>query len=312
MPRKIPDDEYLKLLLPSLNVDELKEICRSFNLKGYSRYGKNDLIEFIMDSTSEEEQAEIIKDKELTIISNGINKALDKIRAINREIVEKIKISKPKEHEIELSFRGMTWKIESYISIKNDNITNPERYCDCRIGSAGGFCPHFWVGFIISHKKGYFKLKDWNLTWLPKDFNKEIENISISSISKDKEIEELSIFDEGSGDLKLMKYLNSRITVYDGTLSDFELKEQDFQGNITKYYLATLKNGRIGPQIKKKSDYDEAQTIDFEELKARISENKFSDANLKKGNVVTLNGGLNKDTFLNALILKRVTKIKKK
>jgi len=312
MPREIPDDEYLKLLLPSLNVDELKEICRSFKLKGYSKFGKNDLIDFIMDSTAEEEHAEILKDKELAIISNGINKALDKIRAVNREIVEKIRISKPKDHEIELSFKGMTWKIESYISIKDENISNPERYCDCRIGSAGGFCPHFWVGFITSLKKGYFKLKDWNLTNLPKDFSKKIKNISISSISKEKGVEELSIFDEGSGDLKLMKYLNSRTTVYDGTLSDFALKEQEFQGNITRYYLTTLKNGRIGPQLKKKSDYDESQLIDFEEVKARISENKFEDADLQKGDVVTLSGGLNKDTFLNALILKRVTKIKKK
>ena len=61
--RKINDSTYLKYLLQSLNVDELKGICRSFSIKGFSSKKKAELIEFILTSLSEEEVKDVIKDK---------------------------------------------------------------------------------------------------------------------------------------------------------------------------------------------------------------------------------------------------------
>ncbi len=312
MSRQIADEIYLKYLLLALNKDELKDICRSFNIKGFSKFGKEDLINYIIDCMAEEEIADLIKERELEIISKGIDTAIKKINGADREIVENIKITNPKEHEIEISFKGLRWKSESYLSINDSNISNPERICECRIGSSGGFCPHFWVGFITSLKKDFFNLKDWTITKLPKDFKELIKNIQISTTSKDGSTEYLRIFDETSEDTRLMKFLNSRTTVYDGTISNLEFKEDDFQGNITRYYIATLKNGKLGPQLKKKSDFNENEIEVFEEIKARISEKKYIDADLKVGDLISLNGSLSKDNFLDALILKRVTKIQKK
>ena len=312
MSRKISDEVYLKYLLLSLNKDELKEICRSFNIKGFSKFGKEDLTNFLIDSLAEEEVAELLKEREMDIISREIDIAFNIIRGNERESVQNIKIINPKEHEIEIKFKGFRWTNELYLSIKDTNIFDPERICECRIGSAGGFCPHFWVGFIVSLKKGFLNLKNWTTTKLPKDFKEQIKNIQISTISKDKSIEQLRIFDVTSDDVRLLKFLNSRTTVYDGTVTDLEFKEDDFQGNITRYYIATLKNGKLGPQIKKKSDFNENELEEFEEIKARISEKKHIDADLKVGNIISLNGSLTKDNFLDALVLKRVTKIQKK
>ncbi len=312
MSRKISDEVYLKYLLLSLNKDELKEICRSFNIKGFSKFGKEDLTNFLIDSLAEEEVAELLKEREMDIISREIDRAFNIIRGDERESVQNIKIINPKEHEIEIKFKGFRWTNELYLSIKDTNIFDPERICECRIGSAGGFCPHFWVGFIVSLKKGFFDLKIWTTTKIPKDFKEQLKNIQISTISKDKSIEQLRIFDVTSDDVRLLKFLNSRITIYDGTVTDLEFKEDDFQGNITRYYIATLKNGKLGPQIKKKSDFNENQLEEFEEIKARISEKKHIGANLKVGDIISLNGSLTKDNFLDALVLKRVTKIQKK
>ncbi len=312
MSHQIPDEVYLKYLLLSLNMDELKEICRAFKIKGFSKFGKEDLTNFLIDSLAEEEVAELLKEREMNIISREINRAFNIIRGDERESVQNIKIINPKEHEIEIKFKGFRWTNELYLSIKDTNIFDPERICECRIGSAGGFCPHFWVGFMVSLKKGFFDLKNWTTTKLPKDFGKRIKDIQISTISKDKSIEQLRIFDVTSDDVRLLKFLNSRTTVYDGTVTDLEFKEDDFQGNITRYYIATLKNGKLGPQIKKKSDFNENELEEFEEIKARISEKKHIDADLKVQDIISLNGSLTKDNFLDALVLKRVTKIQKK
>ena len=77
--RKIDDRTYLGYLLQSLNVNELKQICRDFEIKGFSRLKKSELIEFILDSSAEEEMKELILQKELDIISKEIDLAIDKI-----------------------------------------------------------------------------------------------------------------------------------------------------------------------------------------------------------------------------------------
>lgn len=76
MKRQINDRTYLNYLLQSLNVDLLKNICRDFELKGYSKLKKLELIDFILDSLSDEELKELLTAKELEIISAEINLAI--------------------------------------------------------------------------------------------------------------------------------------------------------------------------------------------------------------------------------------------
>jgi len=49
MKRQIDDRTYLNYIMQSLNVDLLKQICRDFELKGYSKLKKLGLIDFILD-----------------------------------------------------------------------------------------------------------------------------------------------------------------------------------------------------------------------------------------------------------------------
>ena len=225
--------------MQSLNVNDLKQICRDFKIKGFSKLTKAELIEFVLDSLAEEEISEVLNQKEFEIISNGIELALNKIKGLDRESISDIKIVNSKNHEIEILFKGMNWEITSYLSITSENFEDPERDCDCRIGSNAGFCGHFWVGFIFSLKQNWIKLKDWNLTRLPKDFEKKIQSVKLttSPVSGDKiKDESLSLVDESSDSYQLKSLLNSRVTIYEGEIIEIVERESDFQGNITIYY----------------------------------------------------------------------------
>ncbi len=308
MNREIDDRTYLNFLLQSLNVDDLKQICRDFEIKGFSKLKKSELIDFILDSLAEEEFKELLKQKELEIISNGINLALKKINGEDRENIADIRIVNPNEHEIELQFKGWNWEVSSFLSITDKNIGNPERDCDCRIGSEMGFCSHFWIGLIYSLKQGWLKIKDWTLTILPEDFEEKIKNIAIIEAKIGEKSK--ALIDETSTKAKLMNYIDSRITIYDGEISDIERRESEFQGNITIFYLITLKNVRFGPQLKKISDYNEDDIDTIENLMIRVSDNAFEKIKLSVGDKISCNGGVNKDNFW-GLMLKRVSKLQK-
>ena len=300
MNREIDDRTYLNFLLQSLNVDDLKLICRDFEIKGFSKFKKSELIDFILDSLAEEELKDLLEQKEGDIISSEINTAIKKINGEDRESITNIRVVNEKNHEIELDFKGFNWKSSSYLSITSKSIHDPERDCDCRVGANMGLCNHFWVGFIYSLKKGYFKLSDWKLTTLPKDFGKHIENIVIKNGM---------LINEGAPSSLLARY--KRITIYEAEIAVIEEKEDDFQGNVTTFYLLTLKDIEFGPQLKKKSDYRKEDIEKLDELKIRVSENLYSSDNFKLGDKITCNGGVNKDRLL-GFMLKRVTGLKKK
>jgi len=299
MNREIDDKTYLKYLLQSLNLDELKQTCRDFGVKGYSKFKKSEMIDFILDSFAEEELKDFLKQKEEEIISSEIDLAIKKINGEDRESITEIKVVNDKNHEIELKFKGFNWEVKSYLSITSQNINDPERDCDCRVGSNMGLCNHFWVGFIYSLKKNYFKLSDWKLTSIPKDFGKIVENIVI----KDG-----NLINEGAASSLLARH--KRITIYGAEITNIEEKEDDFQGNITTYYLITLKDIEFGPQLKKKSDYRKEDIEKLDVLKIRVSENLFASSKFKLGDIISCNGGVNKDRML-GFMLKRVTDLKK-
>ncbi|NVM35278.1 MAG: Rho termination factor N-terminal domain-containing protein [Candidatus Lokiarchaeota archaeon] len=315
MNREIDDRTYLNFLLQSLNIDDLKQICRDFEIKGFSKLKKSELIDFILDSLAEEELKELIQQKEIDIISDEINLALKKINGEDRESVAEIKIINPDNHEIELLFKGFSWEVQSYLSITPKNIQNPERDCDCRIGSNMGLCSHFWIGFIYSLKQNWFKLKDWSLTALPNNFEENIKSIKLINGQlgeKGEKIKELAVLiDESSSGAKLMSHLDSSITVYECEITEIVERESEFQGNVTRFFMGSLKDAKFGPKLKKSSDFREEDTQNVENLKVRISEKLQSENNLKKGDKVSFNGKLVKDNFW-GYIVKNVRKISRK
>jgi hypothetical protein len=299
MNREIDDRTYLNILLQSLNIDDLKQICRDFEIKGFSKFKKSELVDFVLDSLAEEELKDLLEQKELGIISSEIETAIKKISGEDRESITEIKVVNDKDHEIELKFKGFNWDSSSYLSITSKNIHDPERDCDCRVGSNMGLCNHFWVGFIYSLKKNYFKLSDWKLTTLPKNFGKKVEKI----VLKDGKL-----INEGAVSSLLARH--KRITVYEAEITDIAEKEDDFQGNVTIFYLMTLKDIEFGPQLKKKSDYRKEDIENIDELIIRVSVKLYSSDKFKLGDKITCNGGVNKD-FRIGFMLKRVTGLKK-
>ncbi|MBD3255582.1 MAG: hypothetical protein GF383_10850 [Candidatus Lokiarchaeota archaeon] len=310
--RELDERTYLNYLLQSLTKDELKEICRSFNIKGYSRFKKGELIEYILDSLAEEEYRRLLYDKEIEIISEGIRIAIDKIQGKDRESIKSIKIVNKDKHDVEIVFSGMNWEIVSFLSIREQNINNPMRDCDCRIGGNMGFCSHFWVGFIFSLKQGFFNRADWTLTRLPENFEELIQTIKIDETgapASETSEENFSIVDKSTEDFQLAAYNGKAITVYEGIIDAIEKKEQEFQGVITVYYLLDLKDVKLGLRVKKKSEFREEDLIDLDLLNVRLSERLFEDNNLKRGNKLKFNGRLDRDDFLKMYIIKNIRKI---
>jgi hypothetical protein len=315
MNRAIADRTYLKFLLQYLNVDNLKQICRDFEIKGFSKLKKLELIDFILDSLAEEEFKELLQQKELDIITDSINLAIKKINGEDRESVAEIKIVNADNHEIELLFKGFNWKVQSFLSITSKNVGNPERDCDCRIGSNMGFCSHFWIGFIYSLKQNWFKLKDWTLTVLPNDFEEKIKKIKLVEAQLgglgEKIHEAAVLIDETSSGAKLMSYLDSSITVYEGEITEILERESEFQGNITRFYVASLKDIKFGPKLKKASDFKDEDIEEVENLKLRISEKLQSENSFIKDDKISFNGKLVKDNFWGYMV-KNVRKATRK
>ncbi|MEE9376569.1 MAG: Rho termination factor N-terminal domain-containing protein [Candidatus Lokiarchaeia archaeon] len=315
MNREIDDRTYLNFLLQSLNVDDLKQICRDFEIKGFSKFKKSELINFILDSLAEEEFKEFLHQKEIDIISDGINLALKKINGEDRESVAEIKIINPDDHEIELLFKGFNWEVQSYLSITSKNIQNPERDCDCRIGTNMGFCSHFWIGFIYSLKQNWFKLDDWTLTGLPDDFEENIKSIKLIEGQLGEEGEKIKesavLINETSSGANLMSHLDTSITVYECEMTNIVERESEFQGNITRFFIVSLKDAKFGPKLKKASDFREEDTEFADNLKVRISEKLQRENSLKKGNKISFSGKLVKDNFWGYTV-KNVRKVARK
>ncbi len=163
----IDQSKYLNYLLQSYKIPELKSICKHYEIKGYSTFKKQELIAFIVDSLSIEEQQEFIKTNELEIIDKEFNMALKIIRRSTPEKLISLKVMNKELGELEVKFQGRDWGTSAFLSINEDNIDDPERDCDCIIGSNMGFCMHYWVCFLFCLKKQFFKLKDWKLTPFP-------------------------------------------------------------------------------------------------------------------------------------------------
>lgn len=174
--RSVDNQVYLGYILQILLVNDLKEVCKEFEIRGYSKLSKQKIIEFLCDNLSQEEILTFLKERELGLISSEIAKALLTINKKSEEKIVKIRIVNPDLNEVEITFETFRWGGSSFLSITEDNIDDPERDCICRIGSNMGFCSHFWIGFIYSLKKGFFKLSDWKLTVLPRNIKEMIKD----------------------------------------------------------------------------------------------------------------------------------------
>jgi len=178
--RSIDTDEYLTILLQSLTIDQLKEICREKEIKGYSNYRKVDLITFIILNLDYTEKYRFLIANELKIINSEIKEAVRIILNKSKEKLTDIQIDETRK-EIELRFESPHWNATNFAEFQNGSLSNPPRDCDCRVGSANGFCPHFWIAFFIAIQKNFFFLREWEVTKLLSNISKIISKLQITS-----------------------------------------------------------------------------------------------------------------------------------
>lgn len=290
--RKIDDRTFLKYLLQSLSLEDVKQVCRDYDIRGFSRYRRSPLINFTLNSLSEEEAREVISHLELSVISKGLDLAIKKICYMDREYIESIRIVNEMNHELELKFKGFNWLTTSYLALTPKTMVDSERECDCRIGANMGFCSHFWIGFIFSLKAGYFNLSDWTLTLLPPDIEKKLDSLKIITTKTG----EKRLVNEQADNTFIIENLNSKIIIHEAELSQFERRQYTWEFKIVTYYLNTLKN------IKMSTSSNPEDLKEVNSLLVRFSENMYKKFNLEKCERVQFTGEIQNNPYLGLMV----------
>ena len=120
--------------------------------------------------------------------------------------------------EIEMDFVWFKEPSKAFVCITNKNISDPEFDCDCALGASGGFCGHFWLGFIFAYKQKYFDISKWTMMELPQEFTTKIQNIEITKTKSG----DLLLTDKSSESFLLQEYIDSEISVENGEISRSE------------------------------------------------------------------------------------------
>ncbi|MGV9172476.1 MAG: hypothetical protein ACOC35_07905 [Promethearchaeia archaeon] len=178
--RQIDERTYLGYLLESFTVKKMHGLCKVYQLRGYSKYIRADLINFIQMSPSRVKVREIIYSIESKVIFPGIRKAVTHIKQM-RDMNE-IQIQMPVKGQLSIEIHKKRKVMESRIKFTRNTLKDPERTCHCKVGGNQGFCSHFWYGFIFALKMKLFPLQDWTLTSLPKKLKSALSNIKVKQI----------------------------------------------------------------------------------------------------------------------------------
>ena len=122
---KIDNKLYAKYLLQLFKPLELKYTFERYKLKSIHTVGIKKAMEFIMDSLSDVELEDLIKNKELEVLSREIESAF---RIINKKSLANITILDSNNHELELEFKPPLQApiIKAIVSINKNNINHPE------------------------------------------------------------------------------------------------------------------------------------------------------------------------------------------
>ena len=76
--RKIDDKNYIHSLLKLKTKAQLKQICRDYNIRGFSKYGIVELIDFVHNSLTGAQLAKIFEISEKLIYKKKINSVIDR------------------------------------------------------------------------------------------------------------------------------------------------------------------------------------------------------------------------------------------
>ena len=117
-------------------------------------------------------------------ISKMIQEAMNIIRMQAKEYIFNINLKNPEINEIEITFKTATRDIITFLSITEENLSQPYYACTCRVGAQRGFCAHVWVGTMFYFLRGLFDLNDWSYTATPELLKNTIKSLKIYMNSK--------------------------------------------------------------------------------------------------------------------------------
>ena len=147
------DRDILGKVLGLFSVDELKDLCKQQGLKGFSKYKKAELVNFISTQTSEEQVPEFMdgagKAKVVETIGNAA--ALLGGASVAGERIERIDFDGDR---ITGNYKGLQWQTEFSARVATIVAPGFEFSCDCKVSEAGGMCLHFWAAILDLIRQG--------------------------------------------------------------------------------------------------------------------------------------------------------------
>lgn len=162
--------ENFSLLLRSMTGTRIKEIIKEYNerckredrsadkMKGYSKYNKEELIDFIDSFLSEDEKTEYYNKLAPNFLKGLISSAIALLLEEDKreKIVNHERVSKGIGLEIEV--KGWQWENEASVRMEGGST---DRSCTCRIGETDGFCVHQMTIYLILFSNKEISLVDF-------------------------------------------------------------------------------------------------------------------------------------------------------
>lgn len=75
--RKVNDKEYIYKLLDLKTNKQLRQICRDYKIRGFSKHGKTELVNFVLNSLTEEQMEEVFEIQVTLIFTETVKSSLD-------------------------------------------------------------------------------------------------------------------------------------------------------------------------------------------------------------------------------------------
>jgi len=130
-----------KIYLLAFTNPVLKDLCRSYKIKGFSNYNKEEIIDLIFKSIPKTNFSSFLKDIEKKSLSQIISAVPKYFLKDNPTILDTLDFNR-ENNLVKLRFKGFRWEIFTEIYFENlDNKEEPLKFnfkCSCEYAKDGG------------------------------------------------------------------------------------------------------------------------------------------------------------------------------
>lgn len=157
-----------------LTIADLKTLCKDYQVSGFSKLKKAELIDVLLESLQvRDDFAKIVSQLEEKAINTAFEKSLNILKGTAGEKITRF-IADEEAGSVNVVYRGFKWKIRTELSIRNlTTKSDPLDFdfaCRCQTGQNGGFCEHLWIPLLWFFQKYELDLSRWDASALPGEF----------------------------------------------------------------------------------------------------------------------------------------------